>query len=295
MTMRAATLILALLWLIGSGCSRASPPIEGFVKIDDMEGSGDFIEWTPPGGLLPGLWRSATDCTEADRISPPPFSVTASGWSYAELPEPQDTFPGVLSAHAARLFTISPLTGVWGASMGFDIGMLAGPDGERLAPALGDAGAPGVGPGCRQLDARWFAASPVDLSAYSGLTFWAMARNGAKSLRVQVPDISSDPRGGVCNAADPNDLSNCYNSFRTVITLTDTMTRYTVEFSTLQQDPTWGYRPTPDVLDLQHAYAIEFELDEAQCGLDPTAMCAGGTTPPLSFDVWVDDLYFVNK
>jgi len=294
--MRRTLSILMLVWLGCSSCSRSTPTLAGFVKLDDMESdSGRVIEWRPPDGQLPGEWFTATDCTEADRIAPPPFDVNPNGWTYAELPQAYQTFPGVLSAHAARVRTISPLTGVWGASMGFDLAVPPGPDGAGQPPELPDAGVPGIGPGCTPLTTRWFPATPIDLSDYSGLTFWAMAPSGARNLRVQINDINVDPRGGICNASDPADESNCYNQFRTVVNLTETMIRYTVDFSTMQQDPTWGYRPTPDVPDLQHVYQIAFEIDEAHCGLDPNAMCAGGTTPPLSLDIWVDDLYLVKK
>ena len=293
--------ILMLAALAGVACSKSGPsaPPAGYVKIDDMEGdSGGIIEWTPPSGALPGVWFTATDCTEYDRISPPPSQLAPGEWSYAELPEAYQTFPGVLSTHAARVRTTTPLGGVWGGNMGFDLATPPDADGERPAPvsAVPDGGAPGPGQPCRQPTTQDYPAVATDLSAYSGVTFWAMAAGGQQNMRVEITDVNVDPRGGICNAADRTDESNCYNGFRTTLTLTNTMTRYTVDFSALQQDPTWGYRPSPDIPDLQHVYQFVFEADQAFClNAGSTSMCAGGGPPPLSFDLWVDDLYFVAK
>jgi hypothetical protein len=283
--------------LVVLGCSHASPPsLDGFVKLDDMEGNSDgVIAWVPPDGLLPGAWSTATDCTEAEQISPRPDYAPDGGWTYAELDEPTQTFPGVVSTHAARLRTTSPLMNVWGANMGFDLAAPPGPDGGRILPPpySPDAGVPAVGAGCVQVSNLRTKAMPVDLRAYAGLTLWAMSRSGERRLYVQLADDNVDPRAGNCNAANPDDESKCYNHFRKLLTLSETMTRYTVDFAELQQDPTWGYRPDPDVPNLQRVYQLTFEVDEEHCGLDSNAMCAGGTTPPLSLDVWVDDIYLV--
>jgi hypothetical protein len=286
---------LAVGVLAALGCS---PVPQQFVKIDDMEGDdAGVIEWTPPGEL-PGAWFTATDCTEANQIVPQPSYAPGGGWSYDELPVPYQTFPGVVSTHAAHMRTTSPLTNVWGANMGFDLGVLPGPDGGRSSPppSPADAGAPAIGPGCVQVSNRHTPALPVDLRAYSGLKLWAMSRGGQRYLAVQLADNNVDPRGNLCNAADVNDETNCYNHFRKVLPLSETMTPYTIDFlADLKQDTTWGYRPNPDVPNLQYVYQLTFEVDEESCGLDPNSMCAGGTTPPLSFDVWVDDIYFVVK
>ena len=39
---------------------------------------------------------------------------------------------------------------------------------------------------------------------------------------------------------------------------------------------------------------MAFEMDLPGCTASATTMCAGGA-PALSFDIWIDDLYFVNK
>jgi len=284
--MRSVPLIAAL----AAACSSSGASLDGYVKIDDMENGGKTIEWLPPDGPLAGVWVTTTDCTEVERISPPPEYLGTGGWFYAELPAPYETFSGVHSTHAARLRTTSPLTSVWGASMGFDLGPTPG----GMRPTAPDGVLP-VMPACPPPDILDYPGMPVDLSAYRGLTFWAMAGGGERTLEVQIQDLNVDPRAGICNAADPRDETDCYNHFRTPLVLTDTMTRYTVDFSAMQQNQTWGYRPNPDVPDLQRVYAIWFEVDQADCGQGPNMMCAGGSAPPLALDVWIDDLYFVKK
>lgn len=291
---RSARSLLAVCLLAWeAACSGAKAP-PGYTKVDDMEEGGYLLEWPPPPGMIPGIWSSATDCTEAGNIVPPPYFIAPYGWSFDALPTPQETFPGVLSTHAARLRTTAPLVGVWGASLGFDMAELPSADGGEVWPPPGlDAGAP-AGSTCRQPQNTDFYASTVDLSAYSGVTFWAMADPaGASSLTVMFEDKNVDPRGGICNSGDSSNTSNCYNWFNVTIPVTGTLTRYTVDFSTLKQDPSWGYRPNPDVPDLQHAYGLAFQINAWPCWAN--SMCAGGSPPPVTFDLWIDDIYFVNR
>ena len=258
----------------------------------------ESIQWPPPPGLVPGSWSSSTDCTQADRIFPPPWELNPNGWSYAALPTPQETFPGIVSTHAARLRTTSPLVGIWGANLNVEFAWPPEDDGGAGAPPPdpADAGAPSDAQACPQASVL-LADNSVDLTAYSGVTFWAMADpTGAKSISVQLQDRNTDPQAGICNAANPTTDSDCWNGFGTGLLLTDTLTQYTLDFSMLQQDPRWGYHPAPDVLDLQHVYSMTFQVDgQLICVTGSNSMCAGGSNPPLSFDFWIDDLYFVKK
>ena len=181
--------------------------------------------------------------------------------------------------------------------MGFDFALLDQIDagGPITQSDTVDAGAPAVGQPCRQGSSRDSPGGTVDLSAYSGITFWAMAEGTVnKTIHVQFNDIDTDPRGGICNAGDPSNESNCYNGFGVDVVLSDTLTQHTIDFSGLEQDPTWGYRPNPSVFDVQHVYQVLFEVLLPFCAADPNNNCAGGS-PSVTFDFWIDDLYFVNK
>ena len=103
-----------------------------------------MIDWPPPSGTAPGLWWTTTDCSEVDRVSPTPDWVDPNGWTYGSLPETQRTFSGVVSTHAARLYTTSPSISIWGAEMGLTFAGLPGFDGGLISPVeTADAGADG--------------------------------------------------------------------------------------------------------------------------------------------------------
>ena len=112
-------------------------------------------------------------------------------------------------------------------------------------------------------------------------------------MQVIVTDSHTDPQGGSCNYVDSNSPDYCYNGFATTIGVTDTFARYTVDFASLKQAPNWGYHPDPDVFDLHHVYELYFQMSAPTCY--PNEMCVGGAPPPVTFDFWIDDLYFVNK
>ena len=106
-------------------------------------------------------------------------------------------------------------------------------------------------------------------------------------------DANTDPRGAVCNHTNTTSPDFCYNGFSQTIALTDTFARYTIDFASLEQTPGWGYRPYPAVFDVKHVYQLVFQVNVPVCNM--TEMCVGGSPPPVTFDFWIDDLYFVNK
>jgi hypothetical protein len=297
---RLATLLLAA----GSiSCANAGsqPSAPGYTRIDDMEMGEGRIRWLPPDGWpsdqRPGLWSSTTDCSEAPRILPEPYFVNPSGWSYDPVPVPYPTMPGVTSKNAAHLRTKfgQTLDGVWGANIGFDFAEQVGLDGGGPPGESLDAGVSDDGPGCRQGSSRDFNGAQVDLSSYSGIVFWAMAAStGRQVIRVQINNAHTDPRGEVCNAAGRSDKDYCYNGFAKNIMLTAEWRQYQVSFSELRQDPSWGYQPSPDAPDLEQVYSMNFEVPLPGCSADTKATCAGPKAA-VSFDVWIDDIYLVNR
>jgi hypothetical protein len=135
---------------------------------------------------------------------------------------------------------------------------------------------------------------PVDLTAYAGVTFWARAESpGGRTVRVQINDINTDPRGGICQDGDMAAPDYCYNGFGVQLQLTDSFRQYTLEFSHFTQRSGWGYHP-PSGADWSRVFTMAFEIDLPTCSASAVTMCAGGA-PTLSFDIWIDDLYFVNK
>ncbi|HMF40250.1 MAG TPA: hypothetical protein VKQ32_06130 [Polyangia bacterium] len=284
-----AALFAGGVFQVGCGGARTST----YTKIDDMEGPGPFIEWTAGPGTTQGFWYTATDCSEDHRISPPPDWVDASGWSYAALPAPQETMPGTMSTHAVRFRTTSPLVGIWGANVGFDFANPASDGGVVVGPSdagasINDAGA------CAPPPLTDYPIPTADLTAYAGVTFWARAESpGGSVMRVHVLDVNTDPRGGICNGQDTNAPDYCFNGFGVDLQLTETFRQYTLDFSQFTQRGGWGYHP-PAGNDWSRVYLMVFEMDLPSCAASATTMCAGGA-PSLSFDYWIDDVYFVNK
>jgi hypothetical protein len=242
------------------------PEPTSYTRIDDMEGTSGAIEWTVPGTTTRGIWgTNVTDPAQDDHISPIPWTT----WSYAALPSPYETFPGITSGHAARLRTTQPLVGAnTNAALSIVFGPPPGVDAPLTAPPA----------------RMGFGLTPVDLRAFTGITFWAMGdpNQDTTTIRVQIFDKNTFPEGGACLDADGG-TGNCYNGFATTRNLTGAFAQYTIDFSTLIQNPTWGFRPAPDVLDLQNAYVLVF-------GVNPPS---GSSS--FAFDVWIDDLYFVDK
>jgi hypothetical protein len=261
-----------------------------YTKLDDMEDGGDRIEWTA-SGLARGSWWTSTDCTAAHDIAPVATAVDPGGWAFAALPAPHPTMPGVTSARAARLRTTAPLMGIWGANMGFNAAERPGADASAISATAPDGGTLIDPEGC-PVTVDWNAVE-ADLGAYSGITFWAMADPaGTQTIRVAVDDVNTDPRGGVCDATTPGSSADCYNSFAASLNLTDTFTQYTIDFASLQQDPSWGYHPSPDVVDTRNVFQLSFRVDLPPC--TTYGMCAGGS-PSVTFDFWIDDLYLINR
>lgn len=287
---------------ISCGKTSAPSPVLGYSPVDDMEGEDGRIRWLPaagwPADRQSGAWSSATDCTQADRILPEPYFLPTSRWTYDPVPAPYPTMPGVTSQHAAHLRTKfrEALQDVWGANIGFDFSERLGVDSGIPGPPTDlDAGTASDGPGCRQGSSRDFNGAMVDLRAYAGITFWAMASSsGRQSIRVQINDQHTDPRGEFCAADGRSETRYCYNGFAKDIMLTGEFRQYWIDFSELRQDPSWGYQPVPSQLDLEHVYAMNFEVPLPGCNTDEKATCAGPHAA-VTFDVWIDDLYFINR
>jgi hypothetical protein len=275
------------------GCAGPSEPAPrapaAYVKIDDMEGTSGRIAWTPEipaAGALPGHWVSYSD-VQCERLSPVPEWAPGGGmWTYSGLPEPFETFSGVVSEHAARLRTVAPLDNTWGAGMGFQFAEPPlGTDPTRVTRPCTNGTAP-------DLD---YPAAPVDLSEYSGLVFWGMAAKeaGATTVLVQFQDANTDPRAGICDPV-PASPGACYNGFGVVLELGETLERYELAFSELEQNPLWGYHPEPSIFEREHVYWLVFQIDTPGGVCQPPNVCLGGP-PKLTFDVWIDDLYFVKR
>jgi hypothetical protein len=107
-----------------------------------------------------------------------------------------------------------------------------------------------------------------DASAYKGITFWArIGENSTTSLRVDLPDKNTFPKGGVCQGTQCNDHFG-----ESISSLSQAWKQFTIAFSELKQSNFGLQQPA---LDTAHLAGIQFEF-----GKDAT------------FFVLIDDLAF---
>ncbi len=256
-----------------SACSSGAPET-GYTLIDDMEGTSGIIEWTALVGS-PGSWDSFSD--QPGSVLPLPRDE-GGVWSQDLVPAPYQTRPGITSTHAARLRTTTPLVNQWGAAMGFDFADL--PTLPTSSTSTGHSTMSAVG---------------VDLTAFRGISLWAMASGtGTTTVDLEVDDSNTHPSGGRCDpTATDNPRTACYDSFSFPLDLTGTFTRYTIDFSQLKQ-AAFGHQTMPSVLTQDNVYGMSFAVRPPGGFCPPTTMCAGAL-PTLTFDIWIDDLYFVPR
>lgn len=274
-------------------CSEEKPPEmkpPSYVLLDDLEGTTGRIAWQPETtspDAIPGRWISYADIQCNDLSPVPEWAPDGSGmWHPTKYDEPLETMPGVFSESAARLVTNAPLLNTWGAGMGFEF--YEPPPGTET-PLVTRPCSGGKRPDLA------YPALPVDLRRYSALVFWGMAKPdaGTTKVLVQFQDANTDPRGTICDPT-PESIDACYNGFGVRLDLTETFTRYEIDFSKLRQNPLWGHHPTDGKLDREQVYGLSFQVDTPGGACLPPDECLGGL-PELSFDIWVDDLYFVKR
>lgn len=243
----------------------ATTPAESYLLVDDMEGSdapNGPLRFAVPGGNASqgfwGSWRSSGD--PSNRMSPDPYA-------YSPLPAAHETMAGVMSTHGAGLTChIADLYGYCEQAFWLAQG-----------PASSDAGA---GSEPTQRTGNLADRVPVDLSAYRGLVFWAMASTPTR-LKVVVEDADTDVLGGRCGQSDAS-ADACGDAFSRPVSLTDTWKRYEVKLSDLSQEG-WGHAAASGKLDPRTVYVIGFQVDGPQ----------SSTAPAVDTAFWIDDVYLV--
>jgi hypothetical protein len=273
-----------------AGCS-TSGASSSYVLIDDMETTTHgpielAMGITSP--LTPGYWYnsgagSSVDGGIAGDMSTPP----QMSFAFSALPTPTTTLCGKTSAHAARQSCV--LNGLYDTcGVGFEFAQEPDDAGVAAAPS-GDAG--DGGPSIPRTTI------PFDISRYKALTFWGMtttpdATTGSLQVKVQFPDTDTDPRGEVCNGGGGN-TSKCYNSYANFFNFTTSWQQFTVVLDSggdagvapadgISIDPSWGYQGAQWIPTA--VYGVNWQ---AQRNETPDA------GPPLSTDIWIDDVYFV--
>ena len=92
----------------------------------------------------------------------------------------------------------------------------------------------------------------------------ALAGHG---LRLKVPDVNTDPDGGVC--------TECFNDFGANIVLTNDWKLYSFPFKSMKQLPDWGAPKKPHITPSK-LYGVQFQVN----------------VPRAAYDIYIDDLKF---
>lgn len=120
-------------------------------------------------------------------------------------------------------------------------------------------------------DGVW-SSDPYDISAYSGITFWArIGEMSIDGVRLAVSDNWSVPQGGQCDVSIPSGATACWDHFGTTVMLAQTWKRFTFRFGELTQRNFGIPRPT---LDAAAAHSVEFQIPASS----------------TAFDIWIDDI-----
>ncbi|MDJ0762780.1 MAG: hypothetical protein QNJ97_07290 [Myxococcota bacterium] len=108
-----------------------------------------------------------------------------------------------------------------------------------------------------------------DASRCKGISFLAKkAPESTAALRFKMPDMNTTPEAGICQ--------ECYNDFGISFTLTDEWIRYVVYFADMKQEEGWG-NPNPPHIDQKNLFGMQWQT----------------TTSAAKFDIWIDDIFFV--
>ena len=277
----------------GDGGCTTGDPNSTYVLIDDMEttthGPID-IDAGIRSPLTTGYWYNSGAGYVADGGAAPSDMSTPPQRSFvfSALPTPTKTLNCKVSTHAARQSCV--LNGLYDTcGVGFEFAQVPDPDAGAATP--GDAGPTDAGDGPR-------VTVPFDISRYKAVTFWGMTTTPdptaqAMQVKIQFPDTDTDPRGQVCNGAGPN-ISRCYNSYGRNLRFTSSWQQFTVLLtpSTVDApveggiaiDPSFGYQGAKWIP--TQVYGINWQAQK-NTPPDPDA------GPPLSTEIWIDDVYFV--
>jgi endoglucanase len=161
--------------------------------------------------------------------------------------------------------TVPPTAGSQGGTFAMTAG---GANGSQYAARMsGTVGAGGIvyaGMGFNFVDPK----DAYDASKYGGIAFYAKKAGAASSVRLKLPDVSTDPQGSICK--------QCFNDFGANMNLTDAWTQYVLPFEASKQEEGWGAPRVPSITPSK-MFGVQWQVN----------------TPGAAYDVWVDDVSFV--
>ena len=168
---------------------------------------------------------------------------------------------------------------VWPASAEVNFMSAPGANGSNYAMRLTGTNSSGTGDiyggaGLNLMEPKAF----MDLTIggmYSGIKFDGKVGATATVYRFKLPDVDTDPDGGICGDTGSGG-GKCYDDFGQAVTLTSTWTNYSYSFSSMTEvgfgypasvDTSIPFKPT-------QTSAVQFQTEEV--GVD--------------FDLWIDNI-----
>jgi hypothetical protein len=74
----------------------------------------------------------------------------------------------------------------------------------------------------------------VDVSAYTGIQFYAIMKTGSSGVRLTVANLYTDPLGGKCMTT-PGQPTSCFDHPGAQLAMSSTWAKYTIPFASLTQ------------------------------------------------------------
>jgi endoglucanase len=161
--------------------------------------------------------------------------------------------------------TVEPTAGEEGGTFAMSEGGHSSQYAARFHGKIGTGAIVFSGMGMNFVDPK----DQYDASKYNGISFWAKrGENSTGKLRLKVPDVNTDPDGGVC--------TECFNDFGLDMNVTPEWKQYIVPWKSMKQMAGWG-APQKKHITPNKIYGIQFQVN----------------VPGSSYDIFIDDLKFV--
>jgi endoglucanase len=161
--------------------------------------------------------------------------------------------------------TVEPAAGEDGGTFTMSEGGHASKLAARYHGKIGTGAPLFAGMGMNFVDPK----AAYDGSKFAGIAFWARRAEGSTpKVRLKVPDVDTDPEGGVC--------TECFNDFGGDLTLTTDWKLYVFPWTSMKQMPGWGNPRKPHIVPAK-VYGVQFQVN----------------VPSANYDIFVDDLRFI--
>jgi len=162
--------------------------------------------------------------------------------------------------------TVEPTAGEEGGTFAMSEGGYNSQYAARYHGTIGTGSVVFSGMGMNFVDPK----DAYDAAKYAGISFWAKKGSAESTgkVRLKVPDVNTDPQGGVC--------TECFNDFGANVVLTTEWKQFSFKWAQLKQLPDWGAPHKPKITPSK-LYGVQFQVN----------------IPRSTYDIYIDDLKFI--